>query len=468
MAAPQIVTFEPQAGGTPGGAIVSLFGNALDGVTAVLFGVQPALAFSAYPVSGEPGYDSRIDAVAPPGEGTAIVSVSGPGGSTSTAPTRFAWGDPAPVAVVGSISPLAGGVGTAVTIQGSGFAGAVAVFFGTASAKFEVLGGGQILAWAPAGPTGLVDVTVTAPGGSSSASVADQFTYLPVIPPKPAVASVSPNFGAIAGGTFVTLAGTGFTNATAVNFGGQAARFDVLSDGRIAAVAPPASGGTAQAVDIIVTTPIGSSTAVPQDGFTYAAAPVVTQLTPSEAPFLGGTQVVIGGSGFSGVDEVLFGVTPAAFRAWSDGVVTATAPPGVGVVQVAVRTRIGLSAAGPAINLAAALTIFGLVATGIFGEHYVLASALAYLAFLQLGIVILNLLPIPGLDGYGIIEPHLPDGIRAALLPLRQITFMLLLLFIMSDAGDVIWDGANAICQLLGVDMAYPSYGEHLASPRLF
>ena len=348
MAAPQIVTFEPQAGGTPGGAIVSVFGNALDGVTAVLFGVQPALAFSAYPVSGEPGYDSRIDAVAPPGEGTAIVSVSGPGGSTSTAPTRFAWGDPAPVAVVGSISPLAGGVGTAVTIQGSGFAGAVAVFFGTASAKFEVLGGGQILAWAPAGPTGLVDVTVTAPGGSSSASVADQFTYLPVIPPKPAVASVSPNFGAIAGGTFVTLAGTGFTNATAVNFGGQAARFDVLSDGRIAAVAPPASGGTAQAVDIIVTTPIGSSTAVPQDGFTYAAAPVVTQLTPSEAPFLGGTQVVIGGSGFSGVDEVLFGVTPAAFRAWSDGVVTATAPPGVGVVQVAVRTRIGLSAAGPA------------------------------------------------------------------------------------------------------------------------
>ena len=53
--------------------------------------------------------------------------------------------------------------------------------------------------------------------------------------------------------------------------------------------------------------------------------------------------MVIGGSGFSGADEVLFGVTPAAFQFWSDGVVTATAPPGVGIVQVAVRTKLGVS-----------------------------------------------------------------------------------------------------------------------------
>ena len=89
MAAPQIITFEPPVSRTAGGQIVSLFGNALDSVTAVSFGVQPALVFSAYPVSGQPTYDSRIDAVAPPGEGTAVISVSGPGGSTSTAPGSF-------------------------------------------------------------------------------------------------------------------------------------------------------------------------------------------------------------------------------------------------------------------------------------------------------------------------------------------------------------------------------------------
>jgi hypothetical protein len=348
VAVPQIIGFGPQASGTAGGQIVSLFGNDLASVTAVSFGVQPALVFSAYSVTGQPTYDSRIDAVAPPGEGTVILSVSGPAGSTSTAPARFQWVDPTPVAVVTGVSPLTGGVGTAVTISGSGFSGAVAVNFGTAAAKFQVVGDGQIRAWSPTGPTGLVDVTVTAPGGASAAGVADQFTYIPLKPPKPAPLTLSPNFGAVAGGTFVTLLGSGFTNATAVTFGGTATQFDVVSDGRIVAVSPPAPGGTAQAVDVIVTTPIGNSTAVPQDGFTYAAPPLVGQITPSEAPYLGGTEVVIGGSGFSGVDAVLFGVTPAVFQFWSDSVITATAPPGVGVIQLAVRTKLGLSAPSPA------------------------------------------------------------------------------------------------------------------------
>jgi len=348
VAAPQIITFEPPVSGTAGGQIVSLFGNALDSVTAVSFGVQPALVFSAYLVSGHPTYNSRIDAVAPPGEGTAVISVTSPGGSTSTGPGSFAWVDPTIVAVVSSVSPLSGGVGTAVTIRGSGFSGAVAVNFGTTAAEFEVDGDSQILAWAPPGAAGLVDVTVIASGGASAASIADQFTYIPLKPLKPALLSISPNYGSVAGGSFVTLLGSGFTNATAVTFGGQAAQFDVVSDGRILAVSPPAPGGTPQAVDIIVTTPIGASTAVPQDGFTYTVAPAVSKLTPSEGPYLGGTAVVIGGSGFSGADAVLFGMTPAVFQVWSDGVVTATAPPGIGLVQVVVRTTRGLSAASPA------------------------------------------------------------------------------------------------------------------------
>jgi hypothetical protein len=348
VAAPQIITFEPSASGSAGGQIVSLFGNALDSVTAVNFGIQPALVFSAYAVTGQPTYNSRIDAVAPPGEGTAVISVTSAGGSTSTLPGSFAWVDPTAVAMVTSVSPFSGGVGTPVTILGNGFSGAIAVNFGATLADFEVLSNSQILAWAPLHANGLVDVTVTAPGGTSSASIADQFTFIPLKPPKPAPLSLTPNYGSVAGGTFVTLLGSGFTNATAVSFGGQAAQFDVLSDGKIIAVSPPAAGGTAQAVDILITTPIGISTAVPPDGFTYVALPAVAQLTPSQAPYLGGTEVVIAGSGFSGANAVLFGVTPAIYQVWSDGVVTATAPPGIGVVQVAVRTTRGVSAAGSA------------------------------------------------------------------------------------------------------------------------
>ena len=50
-----------------------------------------------------------------------------------------------------------------------------------------------------------------------------------------------------------------------------------------------------------------------------------------------------------------------------------------------------------------------LVAIRAFGdsEHLAFWGAMAFLAFLQMTAAVLNLLPIPGLDGYGALEPHL-------------------------------------------------------------
>jgi Zn-dependent protease len=39
-------------------------------------------------------------------------------------------------------------------------------------------------------------------------------------------------------------------------------------------------------------------------------------------------------------------------------------------------------------------------------------AALTFLAYLQFAAALLNLCPIPGLDGYGMAEPYLPEGIR--------------------------------------------------------
>lgn len=127
-----------------------------------------------------------------------------------------------------------------------------------------------------------------------------------------------------------------------------------------------------------------------------------------------------------------------------------------------------VSIAGPAINFVGALGIYALVSTGVFDGHYVLGSALAYLAFIEIAIVILNLIPIPGLDGFGVLEPHLPGGLRDALVPLRQFTFVFLLVFIMSDASDFIWDWANSFETFIGFDSSLGAYGEALASPRLW
>lgn len=126
-----------------------------------------------------------------------------------------------------------------------------------------------------------------------------------------------------------------------------------------------------------------------------------------------------------------------------------------------------VSLAGPGINLLGALALYGLVQSGVFGDHYVLASALVHLAYIEVAIVILNLIPIPGLDGYGAIEPHLPERTRAMLAPLRQFTFVILLVFIMSPASAFIWDWAYAFELWLGVDEWLGWYGQELASPRL-
>jgi Zn-dependent protease len=66
-----------------------------------------------------------------------------------------------------------------------------------------------------------------------------------------------------------------------------------------------------------------------------------------------------------------------------------------------------VSLSGPAVNVICAIGF--LVALRRFGsaEHTYFWLALAFLAALQVMASVLNLLPIPGLDGYGAIEPYL-------------------------------------------------------------
>jgi hypothetical protein len=85
----------------------------------------------------------------------------------------------------------------------------------------------------------------------------------------PVVTHVGPAKGAAAGGTIVKITGSGFTEATAVHFGGVAATaVTVTSSTSLSAVSPPGSVGT---VDITVTSPTGTSPATAADHFTYKA-----------------------------------------------------------------------------------------------------------------------------------------------------------------------------------------------------
>jgi IPT/TIG domain-containing protein len=163
--------------------------------------------------------------------------------------------------------------GNRVTITGTGFTGATAVSFGsTPAASFTVLDGSEIFATAPAHAPGGVSLSVTTPGGTGNSRTL--YTY---IAPKPTVTGLSPNSGPTAGGTTVTITGTGFAGASNVSFGSvPATNFTVNSDTSITAIAP---AGLARTIDVTVTTLGSTSFPSRADEYTYQAPACTTTIT---------------------------------------------------------------------------------------------------------------------------------------------------------------------------------------------
>jgi Zn-dependent protease len=146
-----------------------------------------------------------------------------------------------------------------------------------------------------------------------------------------------------------------------------------------------------------------------------------------------------------------------------------TAFGGIGLPGAAVYVRTSfmtparrtiVSLAGPSANLLLAALL--LVLTRMFYQptHPVLWAAVAFLGFLQVTAVVLNLLPIPGLDGYGALEPHLSPETQRALEPAKQWGFLILLALLFAPMlnqwffGIVYW-----LFELSGVPAALASAG---------
>ncbi len=105
------------------------------------------------------------------------------------------------------------------------------------------------------------------------------------------------------------------------------------------------------------------------------------------------------------------------------------------------RTLVSL--AGPAANLVLAVLLLVLTRLLYNPAHAVLWAAVAFLGFLQLTAVLLNLLPIPGLDGYDALEPHLSPETQRAVAPAKQWGFFVLLFVLLAASpwffGIVYW-----------------------------
>jgi fibronectin type 3 domain-containing protein len=286
---PRVLAIRPTSGSTLGGTMVTLdVADVLPGATVAFGGVAaPSVTLTGTTLAVE------TPAHAP---GTVSVVVANPDGQSGALDLAYTF--VAPPALAG-ISPAQGPAagGTLVTLTGAGFASGMAVRFGASPAASVVVASAtQASAVAPAG-SGTVAVTVTNLDGQS-ATLASAYAYLAL---APAVTSVSPSSGPLAGGTSLTIKGKNFADGATVTVGGlPATSVRVTNATWITAVTP--AFPTAGTVQVTVRNPDGQAASL-ATAFTYVAPPATPvgltataaskKITLTWSPVVGATTYVV-------------------------------------------------------------------------------------------------------------------------------------------------------------------------------
>ena len=297
------------------------------------------------------GTTSSGNSLPPSGSASGNKGVMG-GNSSSTSITS----NQADIAVnqgtptVTSINPTSGPTagGTTVTINGTNLTGVAGVGFGTvAAASFISVSDSTLTAVSPAG-TGIVDVTVTTPGGTSATSPADQFTYV-------APLSFMANIGASLGYGIVGQSYTSSDISTYVTASGGTKPYTYSVD---TSTLPPGLGFSGGVISGTPTTPGTYDVTVdvtdnssPQQTGSAQLSLIVFGISPASGPAAGGTLVTITGGGFVSSSTVTFGTTPATnvnvVSGTNNTEITCDSPAGTGTVDVTVTAFVGTDALSP-------------------------------------------------------------------------------------------------------------------------
>lgn len=310
VGAPVVSSFSPAGGGT--GNTITITGLNFTGANAVKFGGVNAGSFTVV-------NPTTITAVIGTSAITGSISVTTPGGTATRAGFTFY---PAPI--ISTISPIAGGSGTVVSLTGYNFTNASAVKFGAVNAaSFNVVSPTSATAVVGSGASG--SVSITTPGGTISAS---HFTFVP----SPVISSISP--ASNGKDSTVTIIGTNFNNVSSVKFGGvNAASYTVVNSTTI-----NAKLGTGASGNITVTTTGGTASF---SGFTFIPPPVITSFSPVSA--VAGSTITITGTNLSTTHKVMIGVLPAAsFTVINNTTVRAVVGTGAsGAIEVTTKGGMG-------------------------------------------------------------------------------------------------------------------------------
>jgi Zn-dependent protease len=128
----------------------------------------------------------------------------------------------------------------------------------------------------------------------------------------------------------------------------------------------------------------------------------------------------------------------------------------------------GVSLAGPSMNLLIAAAIGLTFRFGLVPLDSPWGWGLAYLAVLQAGCALFNLIPIPPLDGFGAVAPHLPAETQTRAYAFGNVGFfiMILLMWQVPEVGGRLWDEAFRFSDAVGVPILPAALGEFLSRFR--
>lgn len=113
-----------------------------------------------------------------------------------------------------------------------------------------------------------------------------------------------------------------------------------------------------------------------------------------------------------------------------------------------------VSLAGPAANALLAV-VLGVVLRVAPVDNSGIWPALAFLGLLQVSAVVLNLIPLPPFDGFGVIEPFLPVEVRMRLAETRGMLawVVFLVLWYVPAVRDAFWGLVGLLSRLVGVPL---------------
>jgi Zn-dependent protease len=128
-----------------------------------------------------------------------------------------------------------------------------------------------------------------------------------------------------------------------------------------------------------------------------------------------------------------------------------------------------VSAGGPLASLLTALALAFPLVTGIVtpdSSHLAFWSAYSVLTFIGITALFFNLLPIPGLDGFGIFAPFLPPALLARVRGFSSFTLIAIFLIFWTPnpLNDAFWGFIFGILQAVQLDFNLVRYGLELIS----